>query len=40
VKEIELSRIRAVQQISYMEEVKRVEGARGKSVDDMALDAL
>ena len=34
VKAVEVSRIRAVQQISY------VEGARGNSVEDMAVDAL
>ena len=40
-KEVEMSRIRAVQQISYVEEMKRVEGARGHSVEkDMAMGAL
>ena len=40
VKEVEASRFRAVQQITYVETVKRVEVARGNSVEDMAVDAL
>ena len=40
VKEVELSRIRAVQQISYLEVVKSVEGARGHSSEEhMVVDA-
>lgn len=34
------SRIKAAQQISYVEVVKRVKGAVGNSVEDMAVDAL
>ena len=40
VKRVEVSRIVAVQQMSYVEAVKRVEGERGhSSEEDMAVDA-
>ena len=40
VKEVEVSRNRAVQQISYVEAGNSIEGARGhSSEDDMAVDA-
>ena len=35
-----MSRIRFIQFISYVEVVKRVEGGRGNSVEDMEVDAL
>ena len=39
-KEVEVSRIKAVQQISYVEVVKSVEGAKGhSSEEDMVVDA-
>lgn len=40
VKEVEMSRIRVAQRISYVEAVKRVEGARGNNLEDMEVDAL
>jgi hypothetical protein len=40
MKEVEVSRIRVVQQISYVEVVKSVEGVKGhRSIEDMVVDA-